>query len=1357
MTLATERDYEDAALQHLADLGYARHYELPGAAVDLRFEPVLEADARKVIERLNPELNSDAVDRALKRVTVLDGRELLEDNRAFHRMLTEGVELEVLRDGAVRGVRARLVDFNDPDKNDWLVARQVRVPTRSGFVVLDLVVYLNGFAIAAFELKSPSRESATTRDAYVQLENYQREVPAFFLCNELLVIADGANALLGVLGAPESRFLPWRVVSDEGVEPTESDPLQVLIQGVFDRRRLLEILQGFVTFESASKGWVKKVAGYHQFHAVRRAVKSAVAATRPEGDRKIGVVWHTQGSGKSLTMVFFAARLAVEQALENPTLVVITDRNDLDNQLFDTFSKNQTLLRQPPVQAESRAELRTMLETRASGGVIFTTLQKFAPIEGEKNPALSLRSNIIVVADEAHRSQYGFASKLDAVTGKRTYGLAHQLRLALPHASFVGFTGTPIERDDRSTEEVFGPLVSRYDIERAVRDGATVPIYYENRAAKVYLDASRAPVLDDEFEEVTEGVEVEARESLKTEWSALEAIVGAPDRLRRVAQDIVAHLERRQETLRGKSMIVCMSRMIAARLYEELRALRPAWHDDDPAHGAMKVIVTGSASDEAPLRQHVTSKGQREELARRFKDPSDPLQLVLVRDMWLTGFDAPCMHTLYVDKPMQGHNLMQAIARVNRVFADKPGGLVVDYIGIAPLLRKAMGTYSNAGGRGDLTRDQSKAVELLHESVEICEAALEGCDYRGVFSADPRERLAVLARCKEFLLSKRLDELASSAGGLRSTKRAKGPYERFMEAASVATKAFAMAIPDAACDELRDTVAFFQALRVSLVKLNATAPGALTRRDIDAALRAIVANSLVSDEVVDVFDAAGMARPDISVLSTEFLADINTLPEKNIAIALLQRLLEEQVRTRSKHNVVQGKRFSELLQQAIQRYQNRALDTAQVIQELIALATAMRDADARGEAIGLTREESAFYDALAENESALRDMGEKKLVSIARELTEVIRRNATIDWTRSEAVQARLRVEIKKRLKKWGYPPDAQLEAVQLVLAQARALGIEVSEGGAGDVPPPPAPPAAAGGDDGERRVTDPGGTAEAVVDSLALPRRELPYPLAVLEAIIASQVAGYLRVKTRLDSIERALVSIVAVCLGLLRDRSGAVRADAAGVVGKYAGRPLSFGAWLSLLCELAALLSSESADPLVKMARAFVDERGKMSSLAIELQSEVIPLRNRFSHGVVVSDDVSLPVEGPLRERWNTLRAILAPLRRATLFTRAEIKDVRPDGTGARCSIRVLHGSSAFFACEEKTLPHAASEEWCWLLTESGEILRMEPLLLLAATGGAPPSEVFVARSLSLEPGAKIDMMASSSGTEKKQRRPV
>jgi type I restriction enzyme R subunit len=705
---------------------------------------------------------------------------------------------------------------------------------------------------------------------------------------------------------------------------------------------------------------------------------------------------------------------------------------------------------------------------------------------------------------------------------------------------------------------------------------------------------------------------------------------------------------------------------------------------------------------------------------------------------------------------MQGHNLMQAIARVNRVFADKPGGLVVDYIGIAPLLRKAMGTYSNAGGRGDLTRDQSRAVELLHESVERCDAALEGCDYGGVFSADPRERLAVLARCKEFLLAKRLDAEPPSAG-VRPTKRAKGPYERFMDAASAATKAFAMAIPDPACDELRETVGFFQALRASLAKLTTASSGAVTRRDLDAALREIVANSLVSDEVVDVFDAAGMARPDISVLSSEFLADINTLPEKNIAVALLQRLLDEQVRERSTRNVVQGKRFSELLQQAIQRYQNRALDTAQVIQELIELANAMREADARGDDIGLTREESAFYEALAENQSALREMGEEKLVSIARELTEVIRRNATIDWTRSESVQARLRIEIKRRLKKWGYPPDAQIEAVQLVLAQAKALGIEVSEGGGGDLLPPSSPPAAAGGDDGGRRVPDPGGIGEVVVGSLEVPRRDLPYPLAVLEAIIASQVAGYLRVKTRLDSIERALVTIVAVCLGLLRDRAGAAREDAAAVVSRYAGRPLSFGTWLSLLCELAALLPADSTDPLVLMARAFVDARGKMSALAIELQSEVIPLRNRFAHGVVVSDDVSLPVEGPLRERWNALRALLAPLRRATFFVRAEIKDVRPDGTGARCSIRVLHGSSAFFPCEDKTLPYAPSQDWCWLLRESGELLPMEPLFFLGATGGAPPAEVFVARSLSLEPGARIDMLASSSDAERKQRRPT
>jgi type I restriction enzyme R subunit len=1354
MTLTTERDYEDAALQYLADLGYSKHYRVGEDADGLLFEPVIEPHLRKVVERLNPRLDSEAVERVLKHLRALEGRDLLDENRAFHRMLVDGVELEIVEDGKPKGVRAVLVDFERPERNDWVAARQVRATTRTGFVVFDLVVYLNGLAIAVFELKSPSRESATVRDAFVQLENYRREAPAFFRTNELLVVADGANALLGVLGAAESRFLPWRVVSDEGVEPVDSDPLKVLVQGVFEPSRLLELLRGFVTFESNEAGWTKKAAGYHQFHAVRRAAKSAVAAARPGGDRKVGVVWHTQGSGKSLTMVFLAARLALEPDLENPTIVVITDRNDLDDQLFDTFAKNEALLRQPPVQAGSREELRELLSKRASGGVVFTTLQKFAPIEGEKNPALSARSNIIVMADEAHRSQYGFASKLDAATGKRSYGLAQQLRLALPNASFVGFTGTPIERDDRSTEDVFGPLVSRYDIERAVKDGATVPIYYENRTAKVYLDSSRVPELDDEFEEVTEGVEADARESLKSEWSALEVIVGTDARLARVAADIVEHFEQRQQSLRGKAMVVCMSRKIAAALYEELRALRPAWHDDAPERGAMKVVVTGSASDPMPLRQHVLSKGQREQLAQRFKDPSDPLQLVIVRDMWLTGFDAPCMHTLYVDKPMQGHNLMQAIARVNRVFSDKPGGLVVDYIGIAPLLRRAMATYAECAGGGQLARDQHEAVETLYEAVERCEDALIGCDFSAVFGDDPAQRLAVLARCKEFLLAKRLDaSVVERAAGEK--RRASGPYERFMDAALAATKAFALALPDPACDALRDRVAFFQALRASLTKLAAVGDGvARPRGDVEAALRRIVANAVVSDEVVDLFDAAGMQRPDISVLSAEFLADLNTLPQRHLSIALLRRLLEGEVRERAKRNVVQGRRFSDLLQQAIQRYQSRAVDTAAVIHELIELAAKMRDADARGEEVGLTREESAFYEALSENESALRTMGETKLVEIARELTDVVRRNVSIDWTRSESVQARLRIEIRRRLKRWGYPPDGQSEATALVIEQAKALGFAVTDGDGGYVPPGGGDAGVSDDPDEPRRPGPP--SADAVIEELGLPRRALPYPIAVMDALIESQISAFLRVKTRLDGFERAFVVLVAVALGLLRERPDALREDAAKALSTYAARPLSFGAWLNLLVDLAKLVDPTSSDPLARMVRAFVNESGGPSELATTLQTKVVSLRNRFMHGVVQRDHDGEEVEPELRAQWLRVREVLAPLRRATLFARAAIHDVDAENN-ARCSVRVLHGSSAIFAVEEHVLRMPVVEGWCWLLREDRRtILPMEPLLYFDDKGKAPPMEVYVARTVGAATRAKVELNASSSDEKRKLTRP-
>jgi type I restriction enzyme R subunit len=1017
----SEATVEEALLDWFGDLGYeVRHGGdiAPGEPAAERSdyrEVVLTRRLRAALERLNPDAPGEALDEALRALARQHSPDLMAENRRIHRLLTEGVSVEILRsDGGVRGLRLNVVDFTDPEVNDFLVVNQFSVQGRQ-IRRPDVVVFVNGLPLAVIELKDPADEQATVWHAYDQLQTYKEDIPALFLPGELLVISDGVEARLGSLTAPKEWFLPWRTVEGDVLAPAGSNRLEVLVRGVFDKERFLDLVRHFVAFEDDGRQVRKLIAAYHQFHATRKAVERTVIASRPEGDRRAGVVWHTQGSGKSLTMAFFAGKLVLHPALANPTIVVITDRNDLDDQLFTTFSRCRDLLRQDPVQARDRAHLRELLQV-ASGGVVFTTIQKFFPEErGERYPLLSERSNIVVIADEAHRSQYGFIE-----------GFARHMRDALPNATFVAFTGTPVELEDRDTRAVFGDYIDVYDIERAVEDGATVPIYYESRLAKLDLPEEEKPRIDEEFEEVTEGEEAEHKERLKTKWAQLEAVVGTERRLAMVAGDLVEHFERRLAAMDGKAMVVCMSRRICVDLYEQIVRLRPEWHADDDAAGVVKVVMTGSASDPVTWQPHIRNKARRELLARRFRDPADPLKVVIVRDMWLTGFDAPPLHTMYLDKPMRGHTLMQAIARVNRVFRDKPGGLVVDYIGIADELRKALRVYTESGGRGQVAIDQDQAVRTMQEWYEVARALLHGFDLGPLLGARPKERLGLLPAAVERVL-------AQDDG-----------RERFVKAVVGLSKAFALAVPHPEAMAIRDEVGLFQEIKAWLVKTNG--PGGGREEDLDHAVRQIVSDAIAPQGVIDIFEAAGLPKPDLSLLSEEFLAEVRELPHRNLAVELLRKLLADEIRVRARRNVVQSRRFSELLEAAIRRYHNRQIETAEVIEELIELARQMREAQRRGEELDLTDEELAFYDALETNDSAVAVLGDETLRTIARELTEAVRRNATIDWTQKESAQARLRVMVKHILRRYNYPPDKERRATETVLQQAVQLGFEFAE-----------------------------------------------------------------------------------------------------------------------------------------------------------------------------------------------------------------------------------------------------------------------------------------------------------------------
>jgi type I restriction enzyme R subunit len=1048
----TESVVEEAALAWLESLGYAVKHGPEIAPGELFAERgdygqvILATRLREALVRLNAALPAEAIDDAFRKIIRLEGATLDARNRTFHRLLVDGVTVEYRADGAIRGAQARLIDFDNPENNDWLAVNQFTVVENKHNRRPDVVIFVNGLPLGLLELKNAADEDATIWDAYQQLQTYQAEIQSLFAYNETLLISDGVQARVGSLGAGREWFKPWRTITGETLAENYLPELQVMIQGVFDKRRFLDLLRYFVVFEDFGGGAVtKKIAGYHQFHAVNVAVQETVRAARMRGeteewresaggyksskqpggrpgDRRVGVVWHTQGSGKSLTMAFYAGRVILEPEMANPTLVILTDRNDLDDQLFGTFSRCQELLRQPPVQAESRADMRAKLNVNA-GGVIFTTIQKFLPEErGDQHPVLSDRRNIVVIADEAHRSQYDFID-----------GFARHMRDALPNASFIGFSGTPIELTDKNTRAVFGDYISIYDIQRAVEDKATVPIYYESRLAKLELDEAERPKIDPDFEEATEGEEVDKKEKLKSKWAQLEAVVGATKRIRLIAQDIVDHFETRAEAMlrqtqdEGKAMVVCMSRRICMDLHDEIVKLRPHWYSPDDHKGIIKVVMTGNAAEGPRVAEHARNKTRREELAKRFRNPADPFKVVIVRDMWLTGFDAPSLHTMYVDKPMRGHGLMQAIARVNRVFREKPGGLVVDYLGLAHELKQALATYTESGGTGETAIDQEEAVAAMLEKYEICCGLFHGFDWSKWKIGKPEERLSVLPAAQEHILRPELE---------------KGK-DRLMEVVRDLSRAFALAVPHEEALRIRDDVAFFQAVRAVLMK---HAPGETkTQEELDLAVRQIVSRAVASEGVMDIFAAAGLQKPDISILSDEFLAEIRGMPRRNLAVELLRKLLNGEIQTRRKKNVVQAKSFAAMLEQSIRKYQNRAIEAAQIIEEMIALAKDMRRANERGATLKLSEEELAFYDALETNDSAVQVLGDETLRTIAREVTDAVRKNVTIDWTMRENVRAQLRVIIKRILRKYGYPPDKQEKATQTVLEQVELLGWEVA------------------------------------------------------------------------------------------------------------------------------------------------------------------------------------------------------------------------------------------------------------------------------------------------------------------------
>lgn len=1043
MALLSENHIEAFALKLLSYSGYSCYYGpeiAPGGSNPLRSSltsPILEGVLQEAVDRLNPAVPGAARQEAVRQVLRVSSADLISANEIFHQLLTCGVPVSYQKDGSERGDRVWLIDFNRPEDNEFTAVNQFTFVENNANKRPDIVLFINGLPLVVIELKNPADGSATIKTAFQQLQTYKHVIPALMTYNGLLAVSDGLEARAGSLSADFSRFSVWK--SENGTEEASHlrSQLEVLVNGMLNKATLLDLVRFFTVFEKVKKqdeqgqlsvSTVKKVAAYHQYYAVNKAVASTMQAARRNDEQrgKGGVVWHTQGSGKSLSMVFFSGKIV--HSLDNPTIVVLTDRNDLDDQLFDTFAACAQLLGQEPQQADDREQLKRLLKV-ASGGVVFSTMQKFMPEEGNVYDLLSERRNIVVITDEAHRTQYGFKAREinvkdgeGKVIGKKTvYGLAKYLRDALPNATYLGFTGTPIEKTDANTRAVFGDYIDVYDIARAVDDGATVPIFYESRMAKIDLPEEGRRLIAELDEELEED-DAEQAEKARSKRARLEALIGSEKRLANIARDIVEHFEARQKVFPGKGLVVCMSRPIAAALYEHTIALRPEWHDADLKKGAIKVVMTASSADGPELAKFHTTKGQRKALADRMKDPADQLQLVIVCDMWLTGFDVPCLHTMYLDKPMRGHTLMQAIARVNRVYADKPGGLIVDYLGIAADLKKALAFYSDAGGKGEPAHTQEQALEIMREKLEVTAAILHGFPYTEYFTADTARKLGIILEAEEFIL------------GMEDGKK------RYMNAVAALSAAFALAVPHPQAMAVADEVAFFQAVKARLAKFDGGGNGAKSSDEMESAIKQVIDKAIVSDQVIDVFDAAGIKKPDISILSDEFMLEMKNMPHRNIALEVLKKLINDELAARSRKNLLQSKKLLELLESALKRYHNKIISAAEVIDEVINIGKQIRESDKEAGELGLTEYEYAFYMAVADNESARELMGKDKLRELAVVLTEKVRVNASIDWNIKESVQAQLRVIIKRTLRKYGYPPDMQALATETVMKQAEMM-----------------------------------------------------------------------------------------------------------------------------------------------------------------------------------------------------------------------------------------------------------------------------------------------------------------------------
>jgi len=1040
----TENEIEQIALSYLQNLGYSYlngvEISPDGEHPERQYtDVVLVTRLRDAIDKLNPNITQDAKEDALKKVLRTESPNLLINNETFHKYLTEGVDVEVRTTDGIRGEKVYIVDFTNPENNEFLAINQFTIIEGSQNKRPDIILFVNGLPLVVIELKNAVDENATIKSAYNQLQTYKQAIPSLFTYNELLIVSDGWDALSGTLTSDFGRFMSWKTKDGENTADHLQPQMEVMFHGMLNKQTLLDLIRQFIVFEKNDTKTLKKVAAYHQYYAVNKAVESTVIASDNNGDRRGGVIWHTQGSGKSLSMVFYSGKLIIEPRMENPTLVILTDRNDLDEQLHETFTNCQQLLRQEPQKAEDRKDLRKLLKV-ASGGIVFTTIQKFMPVQndivqsentnilcepsveyiGADIQALSERKNIVVVADEAHRSQYDFID-----------GFAKHLRDALPNATFIGFTGTPIESSDRNTQAVFGNYVDIYDIQQAVDDKATVPIFYESRLAKVHFAEDEKIHLDEQFEELTEGEELSNRQQMRAKWTRLEAIVGNPNRIAKIAEDLVYHFEQRNGVLDGKAMIVCMSRRICVDLYDAIIKIRPLWHSDDDDKGTIKVIMTGSSSDPLHFQNHIRNKPKRKAIGDRLKNPNDSLKLVIVRDMWLTGFDAPCLHTLYVDKPMRGHNLMQAIARVNRVFTEgKEGGLVVDYLGIAQELKSALAEYTASGGEGKPTLDQELAVAKMLELHEAIDYQLRHFNWRKFFTLTPEEKLKFIPVIVDYIFSQENGE------------------QSFTDNTKNLLKAFAISVPHEKAMAIRDDVALFQAIKSRLVKISDRNEGGTGGEEMETAIKQIISEAITADNVIDIFDAAGLKKPNIEILDERFLQELKDLPQKNLAVELLKKLLKDEIKKRTKINLVESKKFSEMLEDAIKRYHNGMIDTVEFLEKvLIPFAEQMKEADKRGEKLGLDYREYAFYTALEVNNTAVAVLGDEILKHIAQELLKTVRNSTTIDWTIKESVQSALRRNIRRILRLHGYPPDLQEKAVDTVISQAKMLAEDLING----------------------------------------------------------------------------------------------------------------------------------------------------------------------------------------------------------------------------------------------------------------------------------------------------------------------